>query len=362
MYLKNITRLKKYIFSQVVKNFIQFKQKILIQRWWYIYISKFWSFLYIFIEEFKKEYLQYTGFGNKKTSDKVIYHRIKLTFFLCLFIYLFCVYDIYYTTFYNISLSLRIVFWLYTRQAKRFSILELFKQRKRQCRIVCLLNVSLQTVSDAICHFKELDNDRRRPGSGRKRNTSNNPKANKKRVKRNPTFSMRNIAREIRISDQQVQQMAKTELRLLPYKFQKVQLLTEENKLVQLQRCRKLLRRAASQRFFYPDEKLFTIQQTHNSQNDSIWSVDVSSTSAIVEHRQNPMSVMVWGEICTNWKTPLVFVDECVKINQKNVPAGDSRSCCTSVGQKRDNQGMSRITIPTWHPRTSYSTMDVNWS
>lgn len=182
----------------------------------------------------KKNIYSTQGSATKKTSDKVIYHRIKLTFFLCLFIYLFCVYDIYYTTFYNISLSLRIVFWLCTRQAKRFSILELFKQRKRQCRIVCLLNVSLQTVSDAICRFKELDNDRRRPGSGRKRNTSNNPKANKKRVQRNPTFSMRNIAREIRISDQQVQQMAKTELRLLPYKFQKVQLLTEENKLVQL--------------------------------------------------------------------------------------------------------------------------------
>ncbi|GBL98509.1 hypothetical protein AVEN_111630-1 [Araneus ventricosus] len=111
--------------------------------------------------------------------------------------------------------------------------------------------------------------------------------------------------------------MAKTELGLKPYKFQKVQLLTEKNKLVRLQRCRKLLRRASSQRwerFLFTDE-LFTVQQAHNSQNDRIWSVDAPSTSAIVEHRQHPKSVMVWGGICASGKTPLVFVYEGVKIN-----------------------------------------------
>ncbi|GFV12732.1 uncharacterized protein TNCV_1367021 [Trichonephila clavipes] len=82
----------------------------------------------------------------------------------------------------------------------------------------------------------------------------------------------------------------------------------------------KLLRRAASQRwerFLFIDEKLFTVQQVHNSQNDSIWCVDASSTSAIIEHRQYPKSVMVWGGICASGKTTLIFVDEGVKINQK---------------------------------------------
>ncbi|GBM08710.1 hypothetical protein AVEN_52783-1 [Araneus ventricosus] len=59
---------------------------------------------------------------------------------------------------------------------------------------------------------------------------------------------MRKIVRGMGISDPPVRRMAKTELGLNPYKFRNVQLLTDKNKLVQLQRCRKLLRRAASQR------------------------------------------------------------------------------------------------------------------
>ncbi|GBO40662.1 hypothetical protein AVEN_57257-1 [Araneus ventricosus] len=43
---------------------------------------------------------------------------------------------------------------------------------------------------------------------------------------------------------------------------------------------------------------------------------------------------MVWGGICASGNTPLVFVDEGVKIKSQSVPPGHSRSCCTSVGQK----------------------------
>ncbi|GFU28974.1 paired domain-containing protein [Trichonephila clavipes] len=62
--------------------------------------------------------------------------------------------------------------------SKRSAILELFQQGK-QCEIVLLLNVSRQTISDAICFSKDLGNDGRRPGSGRKGtvNTSRNRKA-----------------------------------------------------------------------------------------------------------------------------------------------------------------------------------------
>ncbi|GFW70722.1 paired domain-containing protein [Trichonephila clavipes] len=55
----------------------------------------------------------------------------------------------------------------------------------------------------------------------------------------------------------------------------------------------------------------------HNSQNDRIWSVDATSPSSVVEHRQYKKSVMVWGEICASSITPLVFVEEGVKISQK---------------------------------------------
>ncbi|KAM8719146.1 hypothetical protein ACLKA7_011798 [Drosophila subpalustris] len=59
----------------------------------------------------------------------------------------------------------------------------------------------------------------------------------------------------------------------------------------------------------FTDEKLFTVEQSHNHQNDSIWSEEAPGTSAIVEDRQNPKSVMVWGGNCASGKKPLIFVD-----------------------------------------------------
>ncbi|GFT16578.1 uncharacterized protein TNCV_281871 [Trichonephila clavipes] len=114
----------------------------------------------------------------------------------------------------------------------------------RHTELVCL-----NARSHSIDH-SQLGNDGRRPGSGRK--GAVNTSKNHKRVQRNPRVSMRQIARDMGISDRSV----------------------------------------------------------HNSQNDRIWCVEAPSTSAIVEHRQYPKSVMVWGGICASGKTLLVFVEE----------------------------------------------------
>lgn len=205
---------------------------------------------------------------------------------------------------------------------KRSAILELFNQGKRQCDIVRLLNVSRQTVSKAINRFKELGHGGDRAGRGRKRtaNTSRNRKLIKKRIMRNSRVSMRKIARETGISRESVRRIAKNELHLKPYKLHKVQLLTEKNKCIRIQRCRLLRRRAAGHKWehiIFTDEKLFTVEQVHNRQNDRIWSAKAPKSSSIVEHRQNPQSVMVWGGICASGKTPLVFVDQGVKVNRE---------------------------------------------
>ena len=165
------------------------------------------------------------------------------------------------------------------------------------------------TVSDAVRRFKELGHEGDRPGRGSRRtvNTSKNRNIIKKRVQRNPTVSMRKVARETGINRESVRLMAKEDLNLKAYKLQKVQLLTNENKRVRFQRCRLLKRRAAGQRWehmLFTDEKLFTVGQAHNHQNDRIWSAEAPGNSAIVEHRQNPQSVMVWGGICASVKTP----------------------------------------------------------
>ena len=154
---------------------------------------------------------------------------------------------------------------------KRSSILELFCLGKRQCEIVRLLNVKRDVVSKAIKRFKELGTEHDRPGRGRKRtvNTSSNRQIIRKRVGRNPRVSMRKIARETGMNRESVRQIAKKELGLKPYKLQNVQLLTEANKCVWLQRCRKLQSRAAGsrwERMLFTDEKIFTLEHAHNNQ------------------------------------------------------------------------------------------------
>ncbi|GFY36709.1 uncharacterized protein TNCV_2566711 [Trichonephila clavipes] len=67
------------------------------------------------------------------------------------------------------------------------------------------------------------------------------------------------------------------------------------------------LQSALRERFLFPDEKLFTVQQVHNSENDRIWCVDTPRPSTIVEHRQYPKSAMVWGRIYASGKTLLVL-------------------------------------------------------
>ncbi|GFX88823.1 uncharacterized protein TNCV_2575301 [Trichonephila clavipes] len=76
----------------------------------------------------------------------------------------------------------------------------------------------------------QIDNDGRRPESGRKCivNTARNRKAIEKRIQRNPRVSMRQIVRDMGISDRSVRRIAKTELGLKPYKLQKSELLTEK--------------------------------------------------------------------------------------------------------------------------------------
>lgn len=204
----------------------------------------------------------------------------------------------------------------------RSAILALYQQGKKQCEIVKLLKVPKQTVSYAIKRFKELGHDGERSGRGRKCsvNTQRNRKVIKKRVQRNPRISMRKVAREMKINRETARLMAKEELGLRPFKMKKAQKLTEENKRTRLQRCKGLLKRAAGDRwqtFLYSDEKLFSIEQAYNSQNDRVWSAEAPGPSCIVERRQRPQSVMVWGGICASGKTPLVFVDQGVKINQQ---------------------------------------------
>lgn len=109
-----------------------------------------------------------------------------------------------------------------------------------------------------------------------------------------------------------IRRMVKNKLGLKQYKLQKVQLLTDENKRMRLQRCRQLQYEAVDQQWgqiLFTDEKLFTVKQTHNHQNDRCGCAQAPGTST--------HSVMVWVGFYASGKTPLVFVDQGIKIDQK---------------------------------------------
>ncbi|QQP37331.1 Putative DD37D maT transposase [Caligus rogercresseyi] len=61
------------------------------------------------------------------------------------------------------------------------------------------------------------------------------------------------------------------------------------------------------------DEKIFTVQATHNSQNDRIltWKKeDIPVELRTAFRRQKPPSVMVWAGVTSDGKrAPLIFVE-----------------------------------------------------
>ncbi|GFY33535.1 hypothetical protein TNCV_4538691 [Trichonephila clavipes] len=77
-------------------------------------------------------------------------------------------------------------FWLFPKMKRQLKESHFHSVVSARKTTVHLLNVPRQTVSDAICRFKELGNNGRRPGSGRKHtvNTSRNHKAISKSVSR----------------------------------------------------------------------------------------------------------------------------------------------------------------------------------
>ncbi|UYV74790.1 chmp5, partial [Cordylochernes scorpioides] len=178
---------------------------------------------------------------------------------------------------------------------KRSLIIELFRQGKCQREIVRLLKVPQQTVSKVIHRYNDLGHEGDRSRRGRKftSKTSANLMVIKKRLKRNSRVSMRIFARETGIRKSSVHRIAKKELNLKAYKLQNIQLLTKENKSVRLKRCRQLKHRATCmprEHILFMDEKLFTLEQAHNHQNDRSWSTEVPDTSPIVEHRAKARS------------------------------------------------------------------------
>ena len=205
----------------------------------------------------------------------------------------------------------------------RHIIVRLFQEGKHVSEISQPLNLVKSTVSRTIKRFQETCSNNDIQGKCRPRtsNTNANRKKIKLQIQKNPRLSSRKIAKFNKIPRTSVQRIIKNDLKLKSYKLQKAQLLTDSMKNLRLKRCQALRKRFSNNRhrsIVFSDEKLFTIEQSHNRQNDRIWSKEAPSPQdRIVSRSHKPKSLMIWAGITYNGKTPLVFIDQGVKINQE---------------------------------------------
>ncbi|KAI6659863.1 hypothetical protein LOD99_14203 [Oopsacas minuta] len=164
--------------------------------------------------------------------------------------------------------------------------------------------------------------DRRRPGRPRTVRTFSKISRVSQRIRRNPSRSIRIMAKEIQISRESKRRIVRSDVQMKVYKLNKSQLLSEQNKNKRLQKCKELVSRFTNHThrdILFSDEKLITVEQVLNSKNDRILATaknTLPKSTFQVSRAKMPASVMVWGGITFDGRTPLVFIPQGLKINQ----------------------------------------------
>lgn len=211
---------------------------------------------------------------------------------------------------------------------KRNSVIALYLAGKSQPAIVRDLNhlrVNKMFVYRTITRYNDTGSIAKRHGGGYPKTATSREMVRKvkARIQRNPRQSATKLAKSLNVSDSSIRRILKNELQLKPYKIQKVQGLTPAQKAIRLQRARALKALHASgelENLVFSDEKIFTVQQYVNKQNDRVWLQGKSNENLddrVAFRKQAPAYVMVWAAVTANGRSPLVFIDQGVKVNQQ---------------------------------------------
>jgi len=179
------------------------------------------------------------------------------------------------------------------------------------------------TLWKTVKRFQAQGSLEDRPRAGRPRTATARRvvEAVRARIRRNPRLSEAKAAPELGISRRSFGRIVKDRLGMRPYKHVARQQLTALQKAKRLERCKTLLRFLKSGRHLvtvWSDEKLFGVDAVWNRQNDRVIAPNIQAANerGRIVHKSNfCKSVMVWGGITANGKTPLIFIDEGVKIN-----------------------------------------------
>lgn len=187
------------------------------------------------------------------------------------------------------------------------------------------LGVTRNFVYRTVKLFEDTGGIIDRPKSGRPREvrTPQAIKAVKMRINRKPLRKQKILSREMGISVCSISRIIKHDLGLQAYKRHTGHLLTVALK-EQRKRKSKALRRQhaknAHRRILFTDEKIFTVEESFNKQNDRVYALSSRHASELVPKVQrghHPASVMVWWGVAYDGVTKLHFCEKGVKTSAK---------------------------------------------
>lgn len=185
------------------------------------------------------------------------------------------------------------------------------------------LGCSRNFVYYTIKRYKETGSleDRGRCGRPRSVRTPANIKVIRERIRRNPCRTQKKLALQTNISRISVNRILKYDLKLKAYSRRKVHYLNERLRKLRLERCRNLLKRHDPKNILFTDEKIFTVEEKFNRQNNKVYarsSKDVQPSVRNVQRTHHPASVMVWWGVSYEGVTSLHFCQQGVKVKAQN--------------------------------------------
>ncbi|OXA41211.1 Transposable element Tc3 transposase [Folsomia candida] len=212
---------------------------------------------------------------------------------------------------------------------RRFTITELHKAGHRPCEIFNLLKhrgFKRSTVYGVIKRYSKAPSlaDKKRSGGPRTARTKSMVKALRDRIRRNPRRQQKKLAIQLNVSPSTIKMALKSDLGVRAMRRGVCHMLTTKQKKNRVIRCRGLLKRHAGESYkniLFTDEKIFTVEEKFNRQNDRIYAKRKSDIP-IAQRKSNRShhlgSVMVWLGVSLVGKADLYFVPQGVKVREKN--------------------------------------------
>lgn len=187
------------------------------------------------------------------------------------------------------------------------------------------LKINKQFVYRTISRYNMTQSidDRERSGRPRTIRTPAAIKAVKARITRNPVRKQKLMAIQMSIKRSTLKKIINDDLGLHAYRRRKGHMLNARLKAIRLARSRVLLKRYAQnghKKILFSDEKIFTVEESFNCQNDKVYarnSLEANIIAPRILRGHHPSSVMVWLGVSYSGLTKVHFCEKGVKTGAK---------------------------------------------